>query len=238
MTKSAVKKSIAVRDIGAYTPTEAAHYLRVPISTLRAWTFGQNNRDAAGRTRHFQAVVTPPNQHERLLSFYNLVEVHVLEAMRRQHEIPLPKIRSALSFVTKQLGESRPLLRQDFLTDGFSLFVEKANLLLDATHEGQSVMRETLEKFLKRIDRDPKGIPIRLYPFSRHLGQEDVRSIVIDPELAFGRPVLAGTAVPTANVFDRFLAGESTSDLAKDFRVEAAQIEEAIRCEQIRQRVA
>lgn len=232
-------KKIDLRDLGAYTPTEAAHYLHVPLSTLRAWVLGQTYVEtSSGKERHAKPVVSLPKKKERLLSFYNLVEIHVLAAMRRQHEIPLPNVRKGLDYVTKQLGEARPLLRQDFLTDGFNLFVEKSGLLLNVSQSGQGVMRETLEKFLERIERDPKGIPIRLFPFSRHAGQEDARSIVIDSEIAFGRPVLAGTAIPTINIFDRFLAGEPTQELAKDFRVEPALIEEAIRCEQIRQRSA
>jgi len=222
------------KDIGAYTAKEAAHYLHVPLSTLRAWAFGQSQ----GNDHHFKPVITLPEKEDRLLSFYNLVEIHVLEAMRRQHEIPLPKVRTGLEYVKRDLGEPRPLLRQDFLTDGYDLFVKKAELLVNVSRAGQLAMRETVEKFLQRIDRDPKGIPIRLYPFTRQAGAEEERIVVIDPEVAFGRPVLVGTGVPTANVFDRFLAGESSSDLARDFHVDIALIEEAIRCEQVRQRAA
>lgn len=222
------------KDIGAYTATEAAHYLRVPLSTLRAWAYGQ----AQGQKRRFKSVITLPDPQDKLLSFNNLVEIYVLEAMRREHEVPLPKIRSGLEFVKKQMNEERPLLRQDFLTDGLSLFVEKSGLLVNVSQEGQLALKETLSEFLKRIDRDPKGIPIRLYPFTRHAGVEGSKTVVIDPEIAFGRPVLVGTSVPTANIFDRFLAGEPSSELAKDFRVDISSIEEAIRCEQIHQRTA
>ena len=100
--------------------------------------------------------------------------------------------------------------------------------------EGQFTIRESVARFLQRIERDPAGIPIKLYPFSRHAGQDDDKKIVIDPRVAFGRPVLIGTAVPTANVFERFLAGEPVDELAQDFNVDRSLIEEAIRCEQTR----
>jgi len=55
--------------------------------------------------------------------------------------------------------------------------------------------------------------------------------VVIDPFLAFGKPVLVGTGVPTAVVFRRFDAGESIADLADDYGMHPAQAEEAIRYE-------
>ena len=222
------------KEIGAYTSTEAAHYLRLPISTLKAWTFGQDYKTGKGSSRSFHPVIQVADVADKLLSFNNLVEIHVLSGFRKMHEIPLPKIRKGLSYVEKKLKTDRPLLTQKFLTDGLDLFVERSGLLLNVTKEGQFAIRETVEKYLQRIERDPCGVPIKLYPFSRHAGIEDERKIVIDPNIAFGRPVLVGTGVPTANVFERFLAGEPIEELAQDFSVDKSLIEEAIRCEQVK----
>lgn len=220
------------KEVGAYTPVEAAHYLRVPISTLRSWVIGQDYKTKQGSKKHFKPVIQIADPGDRLLSFHNLVEIHVLAGIRKVHDIPLPKIREGLSYVEKELRTDRPLLTQEFLTDGLNLFVKHSGLLVSVTERGQLMLKETMEKFLRRIERDPKGIPIKLYPFSRHAGQDDARTIVIDPNIAFGRPVLVGTGVPTANVFERFLAGEPIEELAQDFSVDKALIEEAIRCEQ------
>lgn len=53
----------------------------------------------------------------------------------------------------------------------------------------------------------------------------------MDPQIAFGRPVLVGTAVPTSVLGDRFKAGDALTILAEDYGVHPATIEEAIRCE-------
>jgi uncharacterized protein (DUF433 family) len=55
--------------------------------------------------------------------------------------------------------------------------------------------------------------------------------VVIDPQVAFGKPVLVNTGIPTATVAERYKAGESVDDLAEDYDLKRAQIEEAIRCE-------
>jgi uncharacterized protein (DUF433 family) len=54
---------------------------------------------------------------------------------------------------------------------------------------------------------------------------------MIDPEIGFGRPVLSGTGIPTLVVADRYKAGESISELVRDYDRPQEEIEEAIRCE-------
>jgi uncharacterized protein (DUF433 family) len=54
---------------------------------------------------------------------------------------------------------------------------------------------------------------------------------LIDPYIAFGRPVLTGTGIPTAVIADRYKAGESIDELANDYEQDRFRIEEAIRCE-------
>jgi uncharacterized protein (DUF433 family) len=55
--------------------------------------------------------------------------------------------------------------------------------------------------------------------------------VVIDPRISFGRPVLAGSGIPTAVIADRYKAGESVDELADDYGRKRLEIEEAIRCE-------
>jgi len=92
-------------------------------------------------------------------------------------------------------------------------------------------MRQLLEAYLKRIERDPRGVPIRLFPFTRKRDSEEPRAIVIDPRVSFGRPVLAGTGIRTATVAERYKAGESIDQLAADYECQPLEIEEAVRCE-------
>jgi uncharacterized protein (DUF433 family) len=57
------------------------------------------------------------------------------------------------------------------------------------------------------------------------------RVIAIDPAVAFGRPVIAGSRVPTVEIFERFIAGESPDEIAADFGRTVEEVHEAIRCE-------
>ena len=71
----------------------------------------------------------------------------------------------------------------------------------------------------------------RLYPFTRKRMVDESKAIVIDPLISFGRPVLAGSGIPTAVIAERYKAGESVDELADDYGRERLEIEEAIRYE-------
>ena len=74
------------------------------------------------------------------------------------------------------------------------------------------------------------GLALRLFPFVRSDDEaEQPKLVVIDPRIAFGRPVIDGTGIPVEDIAERFLAGESAEALAKDFRVEQEMVEEAVR---------
>jgi uncharacterized protein (DUF433 family) len=223
------------RLLPAYYVGEAAHYLRMPEETLRSWVLGRWYPAEGGRKR-FQPVIRLDDPQRRYLSFMNLVEAHVLAAIRRGHGVKLPKVRSALEYVKRQFDVERPLVDETFQTDGLDLFVERYGSLINASREGQQAMKEIINVYLKRIERDAEGVPVKLYPFTRRSESEaapktDPRLVVMNPSVSFGRPVIAGTGIPVSSIYERYQAGDSIANLAQDFHLETGAIEEAIRCE-------
>ena len=220
------------RDIPSYGVMEAAHYLRIPPATIRDWVRGRYYPTTAGK--HFaRPILHLPDPERKVLSFMNLVEVHVLDAIRREHKIPLDKVRKALNYLSKQLPSPHPLADRQFETDGMDLFIQKVDELINLSQDGQLAMRSVLEAHLRRIERDASGIPIKLYLFTRKGEHEQPKAVVIDPQVSFGRPVLAGTGIATAIIAERYKAGESVEELAEDYERTTLEIQEAIRCELI-----
>lgn len=212
----------------AYRIAEAAQYLGIPAATLRYWVAGARYRTKAGRRVARPLIRTP---EPGILSFQNLVEAHVLDGLRREHEISLQALRRALDYVAKRLHSTHPLTDCDFETDGVDLFVDRYGALIDVSADGQMAMREVLRAHLRRVERDAAGLPVRLYPYTRKRLVDEPRVVVIDPRVQFGRPVLVGTGIPTEVIADRFKAGESLHDLAHDYGRTADEIQEAIRAE-------
>ena len=234
-TTEARYKADDPRLLPAYAVAEAAHYLRMPDGTLRSWVVGRWY-PVAGQSKRSRPLIHLDDPQGQYLSFINLVEAHVLAAIRRRHGVKLPKVRTALDYVKGQFKIERPLIDQTFQTDGLDLFVERYGDLINASREGQQAMKEIISVYLKRIERDAKGLPIKLYPFTRDTESDaarksDPRVVVMNPAVSFGRPVIAGTGIPVSSIYERYKAGDSVANLAQDFNLETGAIEEAIRCE-------
>lgn len=214
----------------AYTLPEGAHYLLVPRATVRAWAVGRTYPTKAGSKR-FCPVIEIPKGSRPLLSFINLTEIHVLDAIRRDHSVPLDKIRDAVHYLRDEFGTQHPLAEERFATDGLDLFVNKYGQLINASRVGQLAMKSVLEKYLRRVERDSRGVAVRLFPYTRKRSADEPKAVVIDPLVSFGRPVLVGTGIPTSVIAERYKAGESIEQLCADYDRKRLEIEEAIRCE-------
>ena len=71
-----------IRNQPAYGPAEAARYLRLPAATLRTWLVGRAYPKGDAQAT-FHPLIKPANAQPLQVSFYNLIEAHVLRAMRR-----------------------------------------------------------------------------------------------------------------------------------------------------------
>jgi uncharacterized protein (DUF433 family) len=220
-----------VRDIGAYGISEAAHYLSLPPATLRSWVRGYRYKVVDER-RFSEPLIQLPDPAEPLLSFTNVVEAHVLAAIRRDHQVSMQRVRPALDFLERKLGVTHPLAHKELLTDGVNLFAEHLGDLVNLSEDGQLGVREYLRAHLQRVAHDREGLAEKLFPFSR--GSESLeqpRVVVLDPRISFGRPSIAGTSIRTDVIASRLKAGESIEELAADYDIESDQIQEAIRYE-------
>jgi uncharacterized protein (DUF433 family) len=218
------------RSIPTYSIGDAARYLRIPAGTIRSWTVGRNYTTTEGAKRSKPIIHVHPHK-PLLLSFTNLIEVHVLRAIRKDHQIQLDQVRNALDYIDEQFPIPHPLARETFRTDGVDLFIERYGSLINASKSGQLALKDALNHHLDRIEPDDTGLAIKLYPFTRSSEDHNPRIVVIDPRIAFGRLVIAETVIATQVLAERYQAGDSIDDLADDYDCERLAIEEAIRCD-------
>jgi len=217
------------RDLPVYSVADAAFYLRMPASTLREWVQGMSYQTKAGPKRTRPLIVRPRlrSGRPRFLSFFNLVEAHVLAEVRREHGVSLKKVRTAIEYVKLGLEVERPLLQEEFQTDGVSLFVERFGGLVNASEQGQMTIRAALEQRLQRIEHDVEGLAERIFPWFN--SPTEPKRIEIDSRRAFGQPTLVGTGIRVDVVADRFMAGDSVGELAKDFGINEDDVQVAVR---------
>lgn len=215
------------REVPLYTLAEAARVVRVPSATLRTWALGRSYATRGG-DRRWPPLIRAADRETGLLSFANLVELHVLSILRGKR-VQVERIRSATAFIRERMKTEHPLADVDTHTDCVDIYVEYLDRLVSASSP-QQPLRTVVEAYLQRIDCDEHGLASRLFPITRDDGT-NARVVTIDPTLRFGRPVLASTNLETAVVADRFFAGDTAAALARDFEIDEAAVEEAIRFE-------
>src|SRR5437763_652401 len=218
------------REIPAYRLADAAKYLNINRSTLRSWIKGYYYKVEGGR-KLFKPIFHLPDPKVPLLSYTNLVEAYVLSSLRRRHKIDLYKIRIAVKVLEKEFNSRHPLAEHRFETTGKDIFVEKYGQLIDVGLNGQLAMRQLLQEYLTRVEHDSSGRAARLYPFVRSSGIDQPKSVVINPYVSFGKPVITGTGLPTRVVAERYKAGEKIPDIARDYGRKEEEIDDAIRYE-------
>lgn len=212
------------RDQPAYTVAEAARYLKVAPATLRSWVAGRVYPKATGTARS-HALIRPAKAAPPLLSFWNLIEAHVLRSLRTEHGVSMDALRTAIKYAQKSQQIDRLLLSKDLRTDAGRLLLERYGKLIDLSYSGQLAMRRMFNEHLARVEWDEWQFPVRLYPFVS--GSSERRPVAIAANLAFGRPVIARAGVTTAAIAERLDAGETVAEIAEDYDLSIDDIEEA-----------
>jgi uncharacterized protein (DUF433 family) len=175
---------------------------------------------SGGRRKVMHPVIDLADSEHKLLSFYNLVEAHVLRATT-ERGVPLPSVRKALEYLREQFPSQHPLLVHEFETSGKDVFIRKLGQTVNATRHGQIAMRQILKKYLKKIRRDQFGMPTEITPIHAH-------RLAIDIGVSSGRPVVRGTGIVASVLRDRKEAGESIPELARDYGLKPIEVRQAI----------
>lgn len=214
------------RQLALYNYTDAAHYLDIPVSTVRAWARG-GSYTSGNEKRRFPPVLSSSAKEKPIkgLSFLDLTELFVLKALRRDRKVSLEKIRSALKYAEDKLGIEK-LLLTDILTHGGDMFIEYYGDYVSVSKNGQIALEAVLRQYLSRVDRDSRLTPITLHPIVEGFGEE--KPVAINPRVSFGKPTITGTGTNTVVVAIRHEAGETVEEIADDYSIDPQYIRGAI----------
>lgn len=209
-----------IREHPRYSVNEAAAILNIPTSTLRSWI-------TKGSTK-LGPLIVPVDEDNSLLSFFNLVEAHVLVSTRRRN-IPMSRVRIAVEYMREKVGGPHPLASYELATDAKSIFVRKLEgMTVDASRFGQPALGEILDKYLRGIKRAKSDkMPVQVRPLTKRTLK--LSPVIIDPYVSSGSPVIKGTGIVATTVWKRAKGGESLRDLARDYDLKLSEIETVVR---------
>src|SRR5260370_1168209 len=100
----------------------------------------------------FKPVIQPAAKSPVVLSFINLIEAHVLAAIRRKHRVNMPAVRRAIDFLKNELGSAHPLADHKFETNGVDLFISHYGDFISVSEGGQLSVAEFLIAHLLRTE--------------------------------------------------------------------------------------
>jgi uncharacterized protein (DUF433 family) len=222
--KRSTKRERDVMEMPNYSLAEAARYFHVPFSTVEYWT------------REPNPVVRLASSKPRMLSFKNLVEFYVLEGLRHIHGLKLCSIRDAVDDLLEHENSEHPLADFELQTlhRKYLVFV-KQGAVVNASLHGQYEIPDWTTPYLKRVDRDVYGRAQKIHPFMKRsqiqADAEPPQTVVIDPNVCFGLPVLLGSRITTGFLASRSRGGDSVSAIARSYGRPVAEIKEAIEWE-------
>lgn len=218
--------------IGLYSFADAARLIGVEARQLRRWMSGYVHKSKGGEVAHLSPLWIPQLADTRFdgIGFRDLLELRFVKVFR-DHGVSLQAIRIAAAVARDLLKSTHPFTCRQFQTDGRSIFVtihEKTGdeSLVDITRR-QHVFREIVGPSLYAgIEFDTVGSALRWFPIPKS------RVVVLDPERAFGQPILAKSGVPTVAISDAFTAEKGNVHfVARLFDVTPDAVRKAVKFE-------
>src|SRR5690349_11836891 len=97
-------------------------------TTLKSWVSGRNYPVSEGE-KHWAGLIHRPDEGDSRLSFSNLIEAHVLLALRKQYRVKMREIRTALEYAQARYKISRVLLSPQLRATAGNIFLDYLNEL-------------------------------------------------------------------------------------------------------------
>jgi uncharacterized protein (DUF433 family) len=172
----------------------------------------------------------PRHGRQATVPFIGFAEAYVLSSFRRTG-VPLQRIRPAVEVLSCEIGIEHALASKRLYTDGAEVLYDYAHKrgdedLLDlvVVRTQQRQFSDLVREYLKRIHYGGDG-----WASSVRLPTYEHAQVVVDPRVAFGLPLVVHGGARVEDLVDRFQAGDSVADIAADFDVPPAEVEDVIR---------
>lgn len=219
-TLAPVAEDVRLRPL--YTIKEAATYLGVARKTFHDWTTGGAT---AQPVIHVLPSQTP---REAEIPFMGLTEGLVVAAFRRSHA-SMQYIKKALRIIRTEIGLEYALASQRLYLHGAQILWDHASSDADIRQLAEVVTKNyvfdpIVADYLKLITYGSDKLAAQLI-----LPLTERPILKVDPKLAFGQPVFIHGAARMQDALDRFVAGDATKAIARDFDVPEQDLLDIVR---------
>ncbi|HOB00080.1 MAG TPA: DUF433 domain-containing protein [Casimicrobium huifangae] len=222
--------------LGIYALHEAERLTGVKARSLRRWLFGYSYASRLGRDgKNFSAPLwrsqySSETFSEPVVGFHDLLEARVVGEFVKAG-VPLIVIRSCLQSARDLFGIDYPFTAHRFLTDGRTIYRDA----LKSAEDGALLNLKSRQFAFGSVIRPSlyAGIEYSGTAARRWFPDARVKSIALDPTIAFGKPHVVDVGVPTGAVYSTYLAEDKDAvRTAKILEIDRRQVESAVRFEE------
>ena len=207
-------------ELPTYTLPEAATFLAMTSARLFDWYASDNPILVA--SGHLGNVL--------LLSFRDLEEAYKVFLLRSKHSKSLQYLRRAMSDARDKTGSTHPLLTHEIdVMDRLALIVpgrgkRQRRAITLGDPNVPDYFPEVVRAWGVRISKTRDEI----FPWRYASDDDSSMPVSLNPEVMSGRLVLRGTRIPVNILWGRMKLGEKIKDIAEDYRIDAAQVRQAL----------
>ncbi len=200
----------------AFTLEQSSRVTHIPERRIRYW-------DNTGILSPSLSNKKDGGAYSRIYSFRDLVGLRTIAELRDRFGVSLQRLRVVAERLKKHADTPWSELR--FYVSGRHLFFRDpdSDLLLSALNPGQIALIESLDLISVALDTEKRAKALT------RRTQDQVGRITQNRYIAGNRPVIAGTRIPTAAIWDFHEAGYSNAEILKEYpRLTPADVEKAI----------
>lgn len=213
-------------ETGIYTIPDAAELVGALPASVRVWVEGHTGKQDPVIENELGKV-----EGKTAVSFANLMELRFI-ARFVEAGVRLQEIRRIMSEAKATLNHPRPFAtRTVFKTDGRKIVAEIARrnglmLIYDLKSKNYEMPSVVMKSLLEDVSFDPNGEAIEWRPRPKIAPH-----VVVHPRIAFGRPVLRPSQIPTETIAKSFNVEGNTRFVADIFDIPEKHVREAVRFE-------
>ena len=200
----------------AFTLEQASRVTHIPERRIRYW-------DNTGILSPSLANKEDRGAYSRIYSFRDLVGLRTIGELRDRFGVSLQCLRAVTERLRRHADTPWSELR--FFVSGRHLFFRdpESRLMLSALNPSQIALVESLD--LVSVARDTEQRAMKLTERTR----DQIGRIARNRYIANNRPVIAGTRIPTAAIWDFHEAGYSNEEILEEYpRLTRVDVESAI----------
>jgi len=186
-----------------YYPAYASKLVKLSTGRIKRWLQGyefaytKEKGETLVHGKSDPVILRRKIELPEYVSFLELIDLLFVKQFLR-HGFSLQKIRFALHELYKITGECHFAHKKFFVYQNL-IYVDSqtGNDTFELLTGGQRAFKNFVEILGDQIDfHSDSGFPVRWYPVGKN------KQILIDPNISFGRPTVAGTGVNTETIFN------------------------------------